>query len=61
MHSYNRASPYQKKAGDVIRKAVRGEIEACIAPQILYEFFAVVTDRKRVEYPFRLMKLLTYV
>ncbi|MEA2090696.1 MAG: PIN domain-containing protein [Thermoproteota archaeon] len=51
VHSYNRASLYQKRASDVVRKAVRGEIEACIAPQILYEFFAVVTDRKRVEHP----------
>lgn len=51
VHSYNRASPYQKRASDVVRKAVRGKIEACIATQILYEFFAVVTDRKRVEYP----------
>jgi len=51
VHSYNQASPYQKKASDVVRKAVSGEIEACIAPQILYEFFTVVTNRKRGEYP----------
>ena len=51
VHSYNRASPYQKRASDVVRKAVRGEVEVCVAPQILYEFFAVVTNRKRVEHP----------
>jgi len=51
VHSHNKASLYQKRASDVVRKAMRGEIEAYIAPQILYEFFAVVTNPKRVEYP----------
>lgn len=51
VHSHNRASPYQKRASNVIRKAMHGEIEAYIAPQILYEFFAVVTNPKKVEYP----------
>ena len=51
VHSYNKASRHQKKAAEVIKKAMRGEIEAYIAPQILYEFFAVVTSPKRVEHP----------
>jgi len=51
VHSHNRASPYQKRAGEIIRRALRGEIEAYISPQILFEFFAVVTNPKRVEYP----------
>jgi len=51
VHSYNKGSRYQKRAGDVVRRAIRGEIEAYIAPQILYEFFAVVTNPKKVEYP----------
>lgn len=51
VHSHNKASPYQKRAGNVIKKAMQGEIDAYIAPQILYEFFAVVTNPKRVEHP----------
>jgi predicted nucleic acid-binding protein len=51
IHAYNRASPLHRKASDIIRRALRREIEVCIAPQILYEFFAVVTNPKRVEYP----------
>ncbi|MFQ6074813.1 MAG: type II toxin-antitoxin system VapC family toxin [Candidatus Bathyarchaeia archaeon] len=51
VHSHNKASPHQKRASVVIRKAMQGEIEAYIAPQILYEFLAVVTDPKRVEHP----------
>jgi predicted nucleic acid-binding protein len=51
VHACNRASQYHGKAADVVRKALRGEIEACITPQILYEFFAVVTNPRRVEHP----------
>ncbi|MBS7610696.1 type II toxin-antitoxin system VapC family toxin [Candidatus Bathyarchaeota archaeon] len=51
VHSHNKTSPYQKKASDIIRKAMRREIEAYISPQVLYEFFAVVTNPKKVEYP----------
>jgi len=54
VHSHNRASRHQKRAGDVVRKAMQGEIDACIAPQILYEFFAVVTNPKKVEHPLSL-------
>jgi len=30
---------------------MQGETEACLSPQVLYEFFAVVTSAKRVEHP----------
>lgn len=51
VHAYNKASPHQKKAGNVIRKALQGEIQAYLTSQVLYEFFAVVTNPKRVEHP----------
>jgi len=51
VHSHNRASPYNERASDIIRKALCREIEAYITPQILYEFFAVVTNPRRVEHP----------
>jgi len=51
VHSHNKASPYQKRASEVIKRAMQGEIEAYIAPQTLYEFFAVVTNPKKVERP----------
>jgi predicted nucleic acid-binding protein len=43
VHAHNRASQFHRKAADIIKKALQGEIEAYITPQILYEFFAVVT------------------
>ncbi|MCW4019271.1 MAG: PIN domain-containing protein [Candidatus Bathyarchaeota archaeon] len=51
VHAYNKSSPQQKKASEIIRKAMQGDIEACLSPQVLYEFFAVVTSSKRVEHP----------
>jgi predicted nucleic acid-binding protein len=51
VHAYNKSSPHQSKARKIIKKAMQGEIEACLSPQILYEFFAVVTSAKRVEHP----------
>lgn len=54
VHAYNKSSPYQKIASGVIKKMLQGETEAYLAPQVLYEFFAVVTNPKRVEHPMSL-------
>ncbi len=51
VHAYNKASPHQKVASSILEKAIAGEIEACIAQQVLFEFFAVITNAKRVESP----------
>ena len=51
VHAYNKSSPHQQAASNIIKKAMKGEIEACLTPQVLYEFFAVVTSSKRVEHP----------
>ena len=51
VHAYNKSSPHQNEASKIIKKAMRGETEACLSPQVLYEFFAVVTSAKRVERP----------
>lgn len=51
VHAYNKSSPNRKEAADIVRKAMQGEIEACLTPQVLYELFAVVTNPKRVEKP----------
>ena len=39
VHAYNKSSPHQKDASGVIKKAMHGEIEVYLAPQVLYEFF----------------------
>ena len=51
VHAYNETSPYRKIASNILEKAMAGEIEACIDQQVLFEFFAVITNPKRVESP----------
>jgi predicted nucleic acid-binding protein len=51
VHAYNKSSRYQSKASEIVKRAMRGETETCLSPQVLYEFFAVVTSAKRVEHP----------
>ena len=61
MHAYNKSSTYQKKASSVVKKALQGEIEAYLTPQVLYEFFAIVTNPKRVEHPLPVNKTVELV
>ncbi len=51
VHAYNKSSPHQQEAANILKRAMKGEIEACLMPQVLYELFAVVTNPKRVEKP----------
>jgi predicted nucleic acid-binding protein len=51
VHAYNKSSPNQEQASKILKQAMQGEIQACLSPQVLYEFFAVVTSAKRVEHP----------
>lgn len=44
-------SPFFKKAKEIVDKAIRGELEACISLQNLIEFYAVVTNPKQVQNP----------
>lgn len=53
VHAYNSMSPHREKASEIIERAARGEIKACLAAQVLYEFFAVITNPKRIENPMR--------
>ena len=51
VHAYNKSSPNQEQASKILKQAMQGQIQACLSPQVLYEFFAVVTNAKRVEHP----------
>jgi uncharacterized protein len=51
VHAYNKSSPHQEQASKILKQAMQGEIHAYLSPQVLYEFFAVVTSAKRVEHP----------
>ena len=42
-------SPWHAKAKELRDQAAAGEIEACVAAQVLAEFYAVVTDPRRLQ------------
>jgi predicted nucleic acid-binding protein len=51
VHAYNKSSPNQKQASKIVKQALKEEIDACLSSQVIYEFFAVITNPKRVECP----------
>jgi len=54
VRAYNKSSPNQKQASKILKQALKGEIDACLTSQVISEFFAVITNPKRVECPLRL-------
>ena len=44
-------SPFHVRARTLRDRGARGEIPVCVCPQVLLEFFAVVTNPKRVTQP----------
>lgn len=51
VYAADKRSPYHSKAKALRDKAVRGETAACVSSTVLTEFYAVVTDTKRVANP----------
>jgi len=51
VHAFNGDSTNQPKASEILRGAMKREIEAVLTNQILYEFYSVITDPRRVDRP----------
>ncbi len=51
VYAADRTSPYYKVSRTLRDKGIKGEVFLCLCPQVLLEFFAIVTDPKRVENP----------
>lgn len=51
IYSVNENSPHRKPALEIMNKVITGEVNACLSYQTLYEFYAIITDPKRVESP----------
>ncbi|MCS7197681.1 MAG: type II toxin-antitoxin system VapC family toxin [Candidatus Bipolaricaulota bacterium] len=51
VYAADRDAPYHREAKEFRDKAVQGQISACISPTILTEFYAIVTDSRRVRNP----------
>ncbi len=51
VYAADRESPYHAQVKSFRDKAVQGAISACVSPTVLTEFYAIVTDPKRVRTP----------
>lgn len=51
VYANNEDSPFHSKCKSIVEKAISGEIQAAISIQNLVEFYAVMTDKRRVEHP----------
>jgi predicted nucleic acid-binding protein len=51
VYAADETSPFHPAAKAIREKGLRGKISLCICPQVLTEFFAIVTDSKRVSNP----------
>lgn len=51
IHAANAASPLHVQAKRLRHQAVEGLIDACLTPQVLWEFYTVMTNPSRVTHP----------
>lgn len=48
VYAADEKSPFHQAASILRERGLKGEISLCVTPQVLTEFFAIVTDRRRV-------------
>jgi len=53
VYAANEDSPYHARAKEVIQRVNRGKLAACLSSQVLSEFYATVTNPKKVSQPLR--------
>lgn len=51
VYAMDNSSPYYTESKTLVEKGRKGELSLCVTPQILCEFYAVVTDSKRIKKP----------
>ena len=49
VYAADESSPFFERSRKLLERGLAGEIDLCISPQNLCEFFAIVTDPKRVK------------
>lgn len=51
VYAADKNSPFFERSRKLIERGLAGEIDLCISPQNISEFFAVIADPKRVDNP----------
>ena len=51
VYASDETSPFHQASKNLRERGLKGEVLLCVSPQILAEFFAIITDPKRVNNP----------
>lgn len=51
VYATNEDSPFHARARELVQQALAGDLDASLTPQILAEYYAVITDSRRVDQP----------
>lgn len=51
VYAADEASPFHQRSRSLRDRGLSGQISLCVCPQVLIEFFAIVTNPRRVENP----------
>jgi len=51
VYAADTTSPYHQESRDLRKRGLKGELILSVCPQVLSEFYAVITDKKRVNDP----------
>ncbi len=51
VYASNADAPVHERALAIVERALAGELDAALTPQVLAEYLAVVTDPRRLEHP----------
>jgi predicted nucleic acid-binding protein len=49
VYAADASSPFHNPSRDLRDRGIEGEVSICVTPQVLSEFFAVVTNPRRVQ------------
>jgi predicted nucleic acid-binding protein len=51
VYAADEASPFHHSSRDLMDRGLSGQTLLCVCPQVLIEFFAIITDSRRVKNP----------
>ncbi len=61
VYAFNPSAPFHLPAREIVEKALNGDMDAAIADKNLYEFYAIVTDARRVQKPVSIEKAIELI
>jgi predicted nucleic acid-binding protein len=51
IYAFSKESEYYKASRELLNQAQEGKLSLCVAPQVLAEFYAIASDKRRTSAP----------